>query len=81
VKCSCIFLVKLGITQVGRTVRWWYNIQMNSRGSVMRNEANETDPGSCPVVNVGISNVESVACHQHLSVSTLIPTELLPTVS
>jgi len=42
----------------------------------MRNEAIETDRWSCPEVNFGISSVENLACHQHMSVFTLIPTEL-----
>jgi len=28
----------LGIRQDGRTVSWWYDIRMDARGSVVRNE-------------------------------------------
>ena len=31
----------LGIRQVGRTISWLYNIQMDSRSSVMTNETKE----------------------------------------
>ena len=41
-KIICNFMIKLlGIKQVGRTVSWLYNIQMDTRGSVMRNETKE----------------------------------------
>jgi hypothetical protein len=45
-KIICNFMIKLlGIRQVGRTVSWWYNIRMDTRGSVMRNETKELTEG------------------------------------
>jgi hypothetical protein len=42
----CNFVVKLlGIRQVGRAVSWWYNIQMDTRGYVTRNETKELTEG------------------------------------